>query len=275
MSADWYVRIGDQDYGPATAAQLKEWASQGRISPESWVRRGESGAWVAATQVKGLLEPVLPRAIPVVAEQTPSTPPRPIPVGNSVSQTTPDPGTPFIDVSSTPSHHSYSGSGSSHTRRHRKLDQTVNLSLGIAGSVVLFVGFFCPVISIPIVGGMNYLTVLEKQFENETFNELGASAALIIVASLASLILAIQKQFPWLWATGVGAALAVLITFAKFVSIKRELNKSMDAELDGNPFEGIARMATEAVRLDFGLAIVLVGAGLLVAAAVVPGKPVR
>jgi len=103
----------------------------------------------------------------------------------------------------------------------------------------------------------------------------GISAVLIVVASLASLILAIQKQFPWLWATGLGAAFAVIITFAKFVSIKQEMNRSLDADLEGNPFSGLARMATEAVRLDFGLAIVLVGAGLLIAAAAVPGKPVR
>jgi len=240
--------------------------------------------------VKGLLKRALPRAVPLPEEKAPATPPAAIPVGNPGPAVTPQPTTPvpgpaapLIDVTPTPPHYRRTGAGHRAGAAHRagrkrpreKLDQTVNLWLGIAGCGALFVGFFCPVISVPVIGGMSYFTVLEKQAEQGSFNELGLCAVLVILASLASLFLAIQKQFAWLWATGAAAALAVVITFVSFMSMKQEMGRRLDTEMGDNPFAGLAQMAVEAIRLDFGLAIVLIGAGLLGAAAAVPGKPAR
>jgi len=50
MSDTWYVQTGEQQYGPITSAELKQWASEGRVQPQTWVRQGEAWQWVAASQ---------------------------------------------------------------------------------------------------------------------------------------------------------------------------------------------------------------------------------
>ena len=55
MARQWYVRVSvDECRGPYTSAQLKDFAVQKKIRPESEVRPGLSGSWVKAGKVKGL-----------------------------------------------------------------------------------------------------------------------------------------------------------------------------------------------------------------------------
>src|SRR6266508_2104667 len=68
--------------------------------------------------------------------------------------------------------------------------------LGLVGSLIMFVGVFTPIISVPIVGNMNY-------FQN------GKGDGVIVLAlAIVSLILTITKRYRGLWFTGV-ASLAV------------------------------------------------------------------
>jgi ribose 5-phosphate isomerase RpiB len=43
----------------------------------------------------------------------------------------------------------------------------------------------------------------------------------------------------------------------------------MKKDLDGNPFAGLAQAMVQAVSLDFGIGVIVVGAGLFIAAAVI------
>lgn len=58
---------------------------------------------------------------------------------------------------------------------------------GIAGSIILFVGVFTPIISMPIVGSMNY------------YNTAKGSGVLLLLFAVASLILVIKKMYKFLW----------------------------------------------------------------------------
>ncbi len=85
MANEWYVRIGEKEYGPFASAKLKQLADAGKISPETLVRLGTDGKWVPASKVKGLFEsaPTQPSASlpPPDAPQpaiAPSPPPPPI-----------------------------------------------------------------------------------------------------------------------------------------------------------------------------------------------------
>jgi hypothetical protein len=147
----------------------------------------------------------------------------------------------------------------------------MNLFLGIGGAVILLIGSFCPVISLPIVGGLSYLSALTKQLQNGTINDVGISAILVLVSCLGSFAILFARQFALLWITAASAILAVGITIYGFVSLRSQIEKDMPDAGD-NPFAGLARMAAEAIQPDFGLAIVAVGAGLLVAAAVASKK---
>ena len=65
MSREWYVQVGDKQYGPISSAQLKEWAAERRITPECWVREKDGDQWVEAGEFQSLFPPAtLPSSVP-------------------------------------------------------------------------------------------------------------------------------------------------------------------------------------------------------------------
>ena len=79
MAAEWYYKSAtSKEVGPFTPADLKRLASEGRISPNTLVRKGTEGRWVSASKIKGLVnaEAARPTAIPPtpVDLSTPSVP---------------------------------------------------------------------------------------------------------------------------------------------------------------------------------------------------------
>ena len=54
MAADWYVRVGNAERGPILSDRLKQLAVEGKLTPDTLVKKGPSGNWVSANQVKGL-----------------------------------------------------------------------------------------------------------------------------------------------------------------------------------------------------------------------------
>jgi len=51
----WYIRKGSQVSGPVLTSTLKQYAAMGRLIPEDQVRNGETGPWVHAESVTGLV----------------------------------------------------------------------------------------------------------------------------------------------------------------------------------------------------------------------------
>ncbi|MEX2112437.1 MAG: DUF4339 domain-containing protein [Pirellulales bacterium] len=54
MAHEWYVQHGGKQYGPMSPSNLKKLAADGKITPATQVRIGESGTWVPASKVQGL-----------------------------------------------------------------------------------------------------------------------------------------------------------------------------------------------------------------------------
>ena len=78
-TTQWFVRVNGQEHGPIPAETLKQLALKGRITPDTPVKLGASGNWVAAGHVKGLFPPAAAnRAASPMATSTPwSEPPTP------------------------------------------------------------------------------------------------------------------------------------------------------------------------------------------------------
>src|SRR4051794_20906363 len=69
MAAEWYFRASGAEFGPVSAPELVQQVADGRIGPETEVRKG-AGPWSPASKVAGLFDR---------AAQAKATPARPTP----------------------------------------------------------------------------------------------------------------------------------------------------------------------------------------------------
>lgn len=132
--------------------------------------------------------------------------------------------------------------------------------LGLAGSATLFLGVFMPVVSMPIVGSMNYF----KNGEGD--------GVIILVLAAISLVLALLGHYRRLWLTGLGSLGVLAFSFIHFQMKLGEIKEKMDVDLAGNPFRGLADAAMAAIQLQWGWAVLALGAALVIAAAITGGK---
>lgn len=126
---------------------------------------------------------------------------------------------------------------------------------GVLGSIVLFVGVFTPLISLPIVGSINY------------FGNGKGDGIFILVLAAASLILALTRLYEGLWLTGTGSLAVLTFTFVNFEVMRQHMTSTIDKDLAGNPFAGLAQLAVNSVQIQWGWALLLVGAGMILTSA--------
>lgn len=127
--------------------------------------------------------------------------------------------------------------------------------LGLIGAIILFVGVFAPIVSVPIMGNMNY-------FQNGK-----GDGIIVLILAVASLTLVLTKNYKGLWFTGAGSLSVMLFTFVNFQSKMSEMKSQMESQLAGNPFRGLADMAMQSVQLQWGWALLIVGAGFVIVSA--------
>ena len=56
MKPEWYCQVEGLEHGPLTAEQVRDFAREGRLSRDGFVKRGLTDNWVPATKVKGLFD---------------------------------------------------------------------------------------------------------------------------------------------------------------------------------------------------------------------------
>ena len=127
--------------------------------------------------------------------------------------------------------------------------------LGIAGSIILFVGVFMPIISVPIMGYTNYLQ-----------NGKGDGTAVLVLAVL-SFFLVVAKKYTALWLTGLASLVVILTSLVSILSKISDAKQRMGSDLSDNPFKDLANIATQSIQLQWGWAVLIVGAGMLIACA--------
>lgn len=132
----------------------------------------------------------------------------------------------------------------------------VTFAMGMAGCLILAIGVFLPILRLPIVGSINYFA-----------NGRGDGIVLIALAAI-SAFLCFRRAFSWLLATALPAIVLLLMTFFRIRSRISEMNASLSRDLADNPFAGLGQALAGSVQLEFGWAVLLLGAGLLLAAAV-------
>ena len=123
--------------------------------------------------------------------------------------------------------------------------------LGLIGSVVLFVGVFAPIVSVPIMGNINY-------FQNGQ-----GDGTIILVLAVVSFILVLMEKYRALWFTGSASLAVMLFTLINFQAKMSQFKADMELELADNPFRGLADMAISSIQLQWGWALLVVGAALV------------
>ena len=120
--------------------------------------------------------------------------------------------------------------------------------LGLIGSIILIFGVFAPLISIPIMGSLNYIQ-----------NGEGDGVIILLLAAV-SLILVALKKYKGLWFTGFGSLALLAFTF---INLQIRIYETQQ-ELVDNPFAGLAT-----IQLQWGWAVLAIGAVLVIASAAI------
>jgi hypothetical protein len=115
-----------------------------------------------------------------------------------------------------------------------------------------------PVLSLPIVGSVNY------------FRNGQGDGAIVMGLALVSLVLTFTKRYKWLLLTGMLSTGMLAYTLFQVYSKLSEAKANMESGLEGNPFKGLATIAAQSVQLEWGWAVMLAGAVMLIVAAVIP-----
>ncbi len=127
--------------------------------------------------------------------------------------------------------------------------------LAVIGSLILLAGVFTPIVSIPIMGEMTY-------YQNGR-----TEAVIVLVFAALSLILGATKIYKGLWLTGIGSLAVLLYTLIRFQTKISEMKSDMDTTVADTPLHGLVDMAMQTIQFQWGWGILLVGTGLIIAAA--------
>jgi stage V sporulation protein K len=127
--------------------------------------------------------------------------------------------------------------------------------VGLTGALVIFIGVFTPIVSVPTVGYMNY-------FQNGK-----ADGVIILGLAVVSFLLLLAKQYRGLWFTGLASLGVLAFTFINLQIKISEIKNKLVAELFGNPLRGLADLAVQSVRIQWGWALLTIGSILILWAA--------
>jgi hypothetical protein len=73
----WYYARNDQQFGPVSAAELKQLADSGQLAPDDLLWREGMDAWATAINLRGLFTAEAPANTPPPAPPAPLVPPEP------------------------------------------------------------------------------------------------------------------------------------------------------------------------------------------------------
>ena len=132
--------------------------------------------------------------------------------------------------------------------------------VGLAGCVILALGVFVPIIKLPIVGSMNY------------FNNGSGDGVFILGGAVVSLVLILANKYKALFVTSLASLGLLAYALFNFINQMAEIKTQMAESLAGNPFAGLGDLAMQSVQLEWGWIVLIVGAVLLMASAVLDSK---
>jgi hypothetical protein len=133
--------------------------------------------------------------------------------------------------------------------------------LGLVGSLILFIGVFTPVISLPIVGSVNY-------FQNGR-----GDGVFILLLAVLSVFLTLTRRYHLLLFTGIGSLAILTITFVTFQMRMSEMQSQFKQTMANNPFAGLGDAMFSTIQIQWGWAVLLIGAVIVTSTALLKETP--
>lgn len=134
--------------------------------------------------------------------------------------------------------------------------------VGFVGVALTIAGIFSPMMTIPIVGTVDYMRGGSEE------------AVSLLLLSFLSIFFLIKKRYEWLYGSGIWAFLLVLTTCIYYQSRISEAVSAFNREMRGNPFRGLGDLAMANMGLSWGWFLLFSGTGLLVYSAYLNNKRV-
>lgn len=124
--------------------------------------------------------------------------------------------------------------------------------IGFGGGILLLLGIFLPIVSMPIVGSVSI------------FSSGRVDGYILLGLTIVSLFFVFQNTLRLLKFTSVISLLMVLISFVYVVLKVNNLKGDLAKDLEGNPFGGLAQAMASTVQIQYGWVFLFIGSLLLV-----------
>ncbi len=152
--------------------------------------------------------------------------------------------------------------------------------MAVIGAALLFVGAFSPVVTVPILGDFSYFQMPEAAVKQGYVNVGHLVGVSLVVLAGISLSLALTRKYAGLWFTGsIGAAIPIATFFVLQAGVARARSK-IDTKLQLIPIrllaqrlQHVADASLSTISIQWGCALLLVAAALLLAAASMKDTP--
>ncbi len=137
---------------------------------------------------------------------------------------------------------------------------SIKQTLGLTGAILLIVGSFTPIAKITYTGDLIY-------FLN------GQGDRMIVLGfGIISLLAVLLKKYNLLIFTGPASAVIIAFTFFNLQNSIREMHTLLNQNLQGNSFKESAETMINSVQIEWGFAVLVLGAVLLIIAAFLKNK---
>ena len=143
--------------------------------------------------------------------------------------------------------------------------------LGYIASAALALGTLFPLVSVPIVGTLNYLSSMPETLGGTGF----ADGVFILAFAALGVVFVGLNKYKLLLIPAIGALALTAFTFVGLAVKINDMKAQLETSLAGNTFAGLATGLLSTLRLEWGW-VVLFAAGvllLLVALGVLPIVP--
>jgi len=134
------------------------------------------------------------------------------------------------------------------------LHTVANQRIALVGSIALITGVFAPLLHVPITGP---ITMFAK-------SEIDAAA--ILLAACLAIFFTAKRTYKFHFYAGLLIMADIIFSMIHTIIKVREAKANVSTILAGNPFKEITESAIGNVSLQWGWAVLIIGAALLIAA---------